>query len=140
MNAERQLSHMTLRLLVERADGTSHSGTGFLVGYEQADGRRIYCVTNRHVLEGASVCSVPITESGPDDTPIYGRSVQADITDIVDIALFHPDPGVDLAAFPMHGILATLFRMVESPISGWLGTPTCQGTKSLQNWTLLLIF
>lgn len=109
MNVEMQLAHLTVKLFVTRADGGTHSGTGFLIGYDQGDGgSKIFCVTNRHVLEGAVKCNIPVTRADSSGNPLYGQTVDVSVADIAQTTLFHPNPTVDLAAFPFHGLMNQL--------------------------------
>lgn len=106
MNTERGLTHLTLHLTIKTRDGAEHSGTGFLLGYEQPDGQsKLFCVTNRHVLEGAVVCSAPITLQNLQGYPAYGKKHFIYIEDIAETAIFHPDSNIDLAAFPIQDVI-----------------------------------
>ncbi|WP_157803297.1 S1 family peptidase [Brucella pituitosa] len=109
MNVEMQLAHLTVRLLVTREDGGTHSGTGFFIGFDQGGkGSKVYCVTNRHVLEGAVKCHIPVTRDDGNGVPCYGQVADVAVDDIAQTVLFHPDDAVDLAAFPFHGIMNQL--------------------------------
>lgn len=115
MNYEQQMAHMTTRLLVTKADGL-HYGTGFFVGYDIGNGQsKIYCFTNRHVLQGATICTLPITVGGSDGNPSYGNKVLIDVTDIAQATVFHPDASIDLAAFPVHGIVNSVAANGHTP-------------------------
>ncbi len=106
MNVERQIAHMTVRLLVTAKDGSQHSGTGFLLGYDIGGGQaKVFCVTNRHVLLDAKACNITVTRQGPTGDPLYGQVATVDVTEIDAATLFHPDPAIDLAAFAIHGII-----------------------------------
>jgi hypothetical protein len=115
MNIEQQLSHLTTRLLVQKSDGI-HTGTGFFVAFDLGNDRsKVFCVTNRHVLSGASVCSMPFTFADDANNPMYGNGATIDVADIAESTIFHPDGATDLAAFPVHGILNQIVERGAKP-------------------------
>lgn len=121
MNIEQQMSHMTTRLVVHKASG-QHYGTGFFLGYDLGNGSSaIFCVTNRHVLHNAVVCMMSITTADANGRPQYGETVQFTIEDIASATIFHPDPSVDLAAFPVAGIMNEMVEQGFRPFFKAIG-------------------
>lgn len=115
MNVEQQLSHLTTRLLVQKSNGP-HTGTGFFVAFDLGNDRsKIFCVTNRHVLSGAQVCSMPFTFADDTDKPKFGNGATINIPDIAQSTIFHPNGAIDLAAIPMHGVFNQMLERGLNP-------------------------
>jgi hypothetical protein len=115
LNSEQHMAHTTTRLVVHKADGI-HTGTGFFVGYRlPTGGLRIFCVTNRHVLSDATLCQMVVTMSDGEGRPKYGMKVLFDVTDIAQATIFHPNPEIDLAAFPAEAAFNTMKADGKAP-------------------------
>lgn len=103
-----QLRYMTVRILTSKNPTTiwTGSGTGFLYLFQKEDKTAPFLVTNKHVLEDASVIGLNFHVTlDNNETPLSGSgrliSFPADKVPIIR----HPDPDVDLAAIailPIH--------------------------------------
>jgi hypothetical protein len=118
----RKLLFTTLRLVNHGTHGSS-VGTGFIFDGARSDGRSaLVVVTNKHVLEHADVLEVSfIAKHATDDVPLLGQLVTVRIGDIGAAWTGHPDPDVDVAAFPFGPLLPQLsspvfFRSLSSEI------------------------
>ncbi|NSX90127.1 S1 family peptidase [Agrobacterium tumefaciens] len=99
-----QLPHTTSRIETITTNGSS-VGTGFFFNIEvPGKGTMTLLVTNKHVLEGAISATVYMSRAG-ENGPIPGIFNSWNIPDILSVVVWHPDPNVDLAAFPVGGIL-----------------------------------
>jgi hypothetical protein len=67
-------------------------------------------VTNKHVIEGASVCTLIFTLADAQGRPINTIHHRVDIPDIQLAWKFHPDDSVDLCAMP----IATIIKILQS--------------------------
>lgn len=102
----------TFLLTVDMGNGTVHTGTGFLFLFNiplKIPGRTDIkptmpvIVTNRHVLEGGVSARITIpAKRNKTSKPI---PVIHTITNLQDIAVFHPNSEIDLAAFPVNEFL-----------------------------------
>lgn len=103
-----QLRYMTVRILTSSNQSTNWtgSGTGFLYLFTKDDKSAPLLVTNKHVLDGASVIGLTfhVTTDG-NETPLpgSGRLISFLVHQVP--IMRHPDAGVDLAAIaiaPLH--------------------------------------
>ncbi|GEC42063.1 hypothetical protein JOH52_002826 [Sinorhizobium meliloti] len=99
-----QLPHTTSRIETVTANGGS-VGTGFFFNIEIPDkGTMTIIVTNKHVVDGAQSARIYVSRGGPDG-PVFGVFNSWNIDDIQKVVVRHPNSNVDLAAFPVGGIL-----------------------------------
>jgi hypothetical protein len=102
MSALDQLVHMTVRI---ECDSGRSSGTGFIFNFCRQGHRRVPAiVTNKHVIAGASLGAFHMTvaENGE---PKYGKHERIVVPDFEARWVKHPNPDVDLAAFPLAPVL-----------------------------------
>jgi hypothetical protein len=102
MSALDQLVHMTVRI---ECDLGRSSGTGFIFNFCQQAGRHVPAiVTNKHVIAGARLGAFHMTvaENGG---PKYGEHVRVALDGFEARWVKHPNPDVDLAAFPLAPVL-----------------------------------
>jgi len=62
-------------------------------------------VTNKHVIAGALEGAFHFTLSDSHGLPDLGKTVVVPLTEFEPAWILHPDPSVDLAAFPIAGLL-----------------------------------
>lgn len=112
-----QLVHVTVR--IECADSSKQisSGTGFMVNFcQSSDGKHVPAlVTNKHVIVGAQEGRVHFNAANESGEPDYGNFAAIHITDFEKGWILHPDPAVDLAAYPVAGLLTQLHENGHRP-------------------------
>ena len=108
-----QLPHTTSRIEAFFPSGQTSIGTGFFFSFEIPEGNVVTLVTNKHVVMGATSAKIYVSRSDGDQA-LFGQFNSWDIEDFNQTVVSHPDPNVDLAAFPVGGI----FQEMESA-----GTP-----------------
>jgi hypothetical protein len=105
MNTVDQLVHTTVRIETLGAKGQG-SGTGFFLNVADDGERRVpLIVTNKHVISGASEGRFHFTLQNSVGQPDLGSTFIFALTDFEAGWVPHPDPSVDLAAFPIAGLL-----------------------------------
>lgn len=95
-----QLFFVTVRVETVNPDGSSGSGTGFLYTVPtSATTEATFLVTNKHVVSGATRCSIYFM-AGQDpqlSAPILGQQRPVVIEDVPGAFRDHPDPAVDVS-------------------------------------------
>jgi len=110
MNPVDLLAHSTVRIECEFADGTVGTGTGFFFSMRKNETKHVpVIVTNRHVVDGATVGRFIVTLQAADGSPALGNLQGFELGEFQANWRFHPDPTIDLCAMP----LAPLFRIME---------------------------
>jgi hypothetical protein len=90
------LQYATVRLDVERLDGTRSFGTAFHFAF-MIDGEFVpVLVTNKHVLDDAQNVRFAL-HAGDGEKPIVGSGLPCAIVDVQPGIIWHPAPDVDLA-------------------------------------------
>lgn len=104
-----QLIHTTVRIETQSGNGNG-SGTGFFFRFCCDDESNVpVIVSNKHVIDGATSGLIHITLRQPGtQEPDLGKHVAVPIADFETLWLKHPDPGVDLAVFPIAPVLQWL--------------------------------
>ncbi|RMO87098.1 SEC-C motif domain protein [Pseudomonas syringae pv. tagetis] len=103
----KQLIHSTVRILCTSNSGKISSGTGYVFLFcEKTNGDSIPCiVTNKHVVKNAKRGSFNLTLKNTDGTPNLGSHESVTVENIEQYSIPHPDPAIDLVAFPIAPIL-----------------------------------
>jgi len=106
-----QLVHTTVRIETVDSMNIVRSGTGFYFRAARIDNLQVPCIiTNKHVIEGRHQGKIHFTlQKGSEDVPDYGNFRSLIIHNFENNWVKHPDPDVDLAAYP----LAFAFREIE---------------------------
>ncbi|NRP70710.1 hypothetical protein ILFOPFJJ_01591 [Ensifer psoraleae] len=100
-----QLPHTTSRIETFTPAGEQSIGTGFFFNFEVAGkGTMTTLITNKHVVHGANRARIYISRADGDQ-PFFGQFNSWDIEGFDQMIVGHPDPSVDLAAFPVGAIL-----------------------------------
>jgi len=100
-SAAKRLLFSTVRVDTELQDGSSGSGTAFVITHRHARGSTPFIVTNRHLVEGVRRGGLIFTQQR-EGRPDYGRSFQLNIDDFPAAWFFHPDAQTDLAIIPLR--------------------------------------
>ena len=101
-----QLTHSTVRIETKLHGGGVSTGTGFYMHFLEKEGRYLpVIVTNKHVVAGAQSGSFYVTLATPSGLPDRGKHKQFNFADFEAGCIMHPDPNVDLAAFPIGPLL-----------------------------------
>jgi hypothetical protein len=106
-----QLTHSTVRIETQLASGGVSTGTGFYMNLLQKDDKHVpVIITNKHVVADASIGKFHVTLKDDEGMPILGNHEQFQLGNFEAQCIKHPDPNVDLAAYP----LGPLLNAVES--------------------------
>lgn len=106
MNPLNQLVHATVRIECFDDHGNGSSGTGFFFAFCKDGDEHVPCVvTNKHVVRGARVGQFHLTAKASSGGPDLGNHVPIRLNDFESMWIFHPDPAIDLAVFPIGPIL-----------------------------------
>lgn len=98
------LPHTTSRIETQSPSGSS-IGTGFFFIIEvEGKGSMPILVTNKHVVENATEATICFTKKSGDG-PAFGQFKRWTTDNFQDGVVEHPDPNIDLAAFPISHIL-----------------------------------
>ena len=110
MSISDQLVHITVRIECADSNKQISSGTGFMVNFcQSSDGTHLPAlVTNKHVIAGAQEGLVHFNSANVSGEPDYGNITAIQIPDFEKHWILHPDPAVDLAAFPVAPLLKQL--------------------------------
>lgn len=101
-----QLIHSTVRIETTMYDGRGSTGTGFYMNFLESEG--IACpviITNKHVVAKASIGKFHVTLSTDDGLPDTGKHRQFQFANFEHQCIKHPDPDIDLVAFPIGPLL-----------------------------------
>ena len=100
-----QMQFSTTRIETQDSEGKGYSGTGFFFNYRLSNGDVVpLIITNKHVVEKMSVGRVVMTQADKNGEPMLPSYTVA-IDEFEKRWLFHPDPEVDLCAFPLMHIV-----------------------------------
>lgn len=100
-----QLPHTTSRIETFTPAGGQSIGTGFFFNFEVPDkGVMTTLITNKHVVQGANRARIYVSRANGQQA-LFGQFNSWDIDGFDQIIVGHPDPNVDLAAFPIGAVL-----------------------------------
>lgn len=106
MGSIEQLTHSTVRIECALGNGGIATGTGFFMEFLRNKEQYIpVIITNKHVVKGAKVGKFHVTRVKDDGTPDLINHKVYEIDDFESKCIPHPDPNVDLTAFPMGPLL-----------------------------------
>lgn len=108
--------YSTVMIEVSYPDRSKGSGTGFFLAIPEdvskegsgTDTQRIYLVTNRHVVEGATELRLRLNSSSDDGSPVIGSPIEVSVKELAKRWIFHPNAAVDVAV-----------ALVEELSEGW---------------------
>jgi hypothetical protein len=103
-----QLPHTTSRIETFTPAGSLSIGTGFFFNFEvPGKGTMVTLITNKHVVRGANRARIYVSRSNGQQA-LFGQFNAWNIDGFDQIVVEHPSPDVDLAAFPVGGILSEM--------------------------------
>jgi hypothetical protein len=107
MSITDRLVHNTVRIECLNEEGEKSSGTGFFFNFcEVEHGRHVPAVvTNKHVIEGANIGLFLLNIGNDSGEPLYGQHVPVEVEYFEQGCVSHPDPSVDLVAYPIAPII-----------------------------------
>ncbi|WP_076342758.1 S1 family peptidase [Brachymonas chironomi] len=101
-----QLTHSTVRIETTLHDGGLSTGTGFYMNFLQKEDLAVpVIVTNKHVVANANTGRFHVTLATSDGLPDAGKHQQFQFSNFENQCIKHPDPNIDLAAFPIGPLL-----------------------------------
>ncbi|RVN99992.1 S1 family peptidase [Sinorhizobium meliloti] len=105
-----QLPHITSRIETLTPAGIQSVGTGFFFGFDLGDNESlVLLLTNKHVVDGANRARIYLSRANGNE-PAFGAINAWEITEFDQLVVRHPNPSVDLAAFPVGGVLNDMSR------------------------------
>ena len=107
LSVTEQLMYSTVRLKVTYEDGSTGTGTSFIVGVhynEEASTHVPILITNKHVIKDASTLQFVITQADDEGNPLHGTTYAIEFTGVEFGWKLHPDDNVDLCATPFMPI------------------------------------
>jgi hypothetical protein len=111
-----QLVYTTVRLECVLKDGSTSQGTGFFFQFPLSDTQNIpVVVTNNHVVRGSMSLQFRLRARASDGWANNRDQIEFKLPYDELRWLKHPDPGVDLAALPIAGLLEEVMRQGKSP-------------------------
>jgi hypothetical protein len=137
------LMHATVRIECIDGQGKQSVGTGFLfLLFLQGTSSVPVVITNKHVIKSATTGKFVLTLAKPNGEPDFAQHYPIEINDFAKHWIGHPDPTVDLAAFPCAGIFDRLEKQRRKAF--WTGLdqsliPTPDQLKELTPVEELLI-
>lgn len=107
MNLTEELCYITVRIETTKADGAVSVGTGYFVNFPAAEENMSVplLVTNWHVVEGGEIGQLTLTRADENGAPLAGEFETYRIDDFQRRWVRHPDPKIDLCAFPFAHLL-----------------------------------
>lgn len=106
LSTAEQLAYCTVRLECDLSTGDVSVGTGFFFNFAEDGDKSIPAiVTNRHVVQGASLGRFQLTVAGQDGGPLIGTTVAVALDDFESRWVTHPSPHIDLCAMPIAPLL-----------------------------------
>lgn len=116
MNVADQIVHTTVRIECVLSSNQRRYGTGFFCHLCEQDGGGVpLIVTNKHVVENAAFGLFHVTTATDDGRPDYGKHAMVPVEDFHNLWVQHPDPDIDLAAFPLAPVLVWLQGRGHTP-------------------------
>jgi hypothetical protein len=111
MGIMEQLVHSTVRIECQLAGGQTSCGTGFFFKALDVGTSFVpFIVTNKHVIEGAEVGTFCLSLMNDKGEPDFGTYEKFVVNNFEAKCLKHPDPSIDLAAFPITELLQQIDR------------------------------
>ncbi len=96
-----------VRIKCYKNNRQENSGTGFFFGFclDAESGRGVPAiVTNKHVIVNSTSGHFDLSVKAKDGTPLLGERIPIILNDFANRWVYHPDPSVDLAAFPVEPV------------------------------------
>jgi hypothetical protein len=112
------LLHATVRIESIKQNGDTSCGTGFFFRlFADAESSVPVIVTNKHVIDGETVCRFHVSIAGPDGLPDYSNHICIEVP--APQWLRHPDPDIDLAVLTCGRLFNDLVKRGKAAF--WIG-------------------
>ena len=106
LSSAEQLAYCTVRLECDLSGGGVSTGTGFFFNFAEDGGKTVPAiVTNRHVVESATVGRFKLTVRDADGGPMIGSIVGVALDNFASRWLPHSSPAIDLCVMPIAPLL-----------------------------------
>lgn len=133
-----QLTHSTVRIETQLTTGGVSTGTGFYMHLlEKGDKHVPVIITNKHVIADASVGKFHVTLKDDDGMPILGNHEQFQLGNFESQCIKHPDPGVDLAAYPLGPLLNAVNTSGKKLFYVPMGTDLIPSNDERENYSAM---
>ncbi|MCH7647104.1 MAG: trypsin-like peptidase domain-containing protein [Thaumarchaeota archaeon] len=99
-----QLLFTTVRIDSENKDGSSSSGTSFIIQYEKDGNHYPFLVTNRHVVTGSDIGHLRFNKKN-NSKAVLGDMEELVLHDFESLWHFHPDITMDVAVMPIGFVM-----------------------------------
>ena len=111
----RQLAHSTVRLECDVPGAGPHVGTGFFYHFfVEGEDSVPTIVTNRHVVEGATIARIRMHLSHqPGELPEAHKGIE--LRNFQKLYMLHPDPTVDLAVIGIFSLVKQIRALGREP-------------------------
>lgn len=136
MNIFEQLMYTTIKMVVITKTGITSIGTGFFVERNLSDGKKkIYLVTNRHVIEDASELSLDFCTTF-DKRPVIGGIHRINLSEVSGSYVVHPDDNIDIAVLECTGLFVQFpetfyFKAVNMDLFATFSEPELNVAQSI---------
>lgn len=109
-----QLTHSTVRIETDLHNGGRSTGTGFYMNFLQTENSAVpVIVTNKHVIANANIGRFHVTLANGEGLPDTGKHEKFQFFDFENQCIKHPDPNIDLAAFPIGPLITRVEQSGE---------------------------
>ena len=107
MTISEQAQHCTIRIETVLNNGNISTGTGFFFKFLEEDngGHIPTIVTNKHVIKDSRIGIFRFTLMDKDGNPDYKNTKEYKVQDFEKQCIGHPDPNIDLCAFPIGNLI-----------------------------------
>ena len=107
MNLTEELCFITVRIETTKLNGSVSVGTGYFVNFPAGEENKTVplLITNWHVVEGGAIGNLTLTRASENGEPLAGEFETYRIDDFQKAWIRHPDPKIDLCAFPFARLL-----------------------------------
>lgn len=110
-----ELTHSTVRIETTLHNGGMSTGTGFYMHFLEKEGGYLPAiVTNKHVIANSKTGRFHVTLANEEGFPDIGKHRQFQFNDFEQQCIKHPDPRIDLAAFPIGPLINQVNQNGES--------------------------
>jgi len=106
LSISEQLTHCTIRIECDLADGRTGTGTGFFFRFAEHEDQHIPAIiTNKHVVSGAVRGRFHLTLANNSGEPLTGQHQAIQFDNFERRWLQHPSPDVDLCVMPIAPLI-----------------------------------
>jgi V8-like Glu-specific endopeptidase len=132
-----QLPHITSRIETFTPTGVQSIGTGFFFSFEvPGKGVLATLITNKHVVNGANRARIYLSHA-EGETAKFGKFDSCEITGFDEFLVGHPDPNVDLAAFPVGPFVNQMASTGTPAFFRALGSMNIPNDEAVESFTAI---